>query len=252
LAWAAAFIPDTLPLFAACGLVVASFFTSAMTAAFGLGGGIALLALMGLSMPVAALVPVHGMVQLGSNAGRAWHLRHHVSTQFAWPFLAGSLAGAVIGTFAVLSLPDSVMKTIMGGFILLTAWVKLPGLERLKGAGIAIGSGIIALISMLVGASGPLLSAFLAQMFPGNRTQLVATSAAGMTVHHGLKIIVFGMAGFAFARWLGFIAAMIVSGYLGTLFGSRMLGRVPEALFRTVFKWALTALALDLLRRGLL
>ncbi len=185
-----------------------------MTAAFGLGGGVALLALMGLSMPVAALVPVHGMVQLGSNAGRAWHLRHHVSTQFAWPFLAGSLAGAVIGAFAVLSLPDSVMKTIMGGFILLTAWVKLPGLERLKGAGIAIGSGIIALISMLVGASGPLLSALLAQMFPGNRTQLVATSAAGMTVHHGLKIIVFGMAGFAFARWFGFIAAMIVSGYL--------------------------------------
>ena len=244
-------LPGALSPLAAGGLIVASFFTSALTAAFGLGGGIAMLALMGLSMPVAALIPVHGLVQLGSNAGRAWHQRENISTKIAWPFLWGSLAGAVIGAYTVLTLPDAVMKTIIGLFILVTAWVKLPGFDRLKGAGIAIGSGIIAVISMLVGASGPLLSAFFGQIFPDNRKQMVATAAAGMTVHHGLKVVVFGLAGFAFSSWLPFIGLMVLSGYFGTIYGTRLLERVPEAAFRAIFKWVLSVLALDLMRRGL-
>ena len=70
-------------------LVVASFFTSALTAAFGVGGGIAMLALMGLFIPVAAVIPVHGAVQLGSNSGRAWHQRANVRMEVAGPFIAG-------------------------------------------------------------------------------------------------------------------------------------------------------------------
>jgi uncharacterized protein len=247
----AALLPDALTPFAATALVCASFFTSALTAAFGLGGGVAMLAAMGLVIPVAALIPVHGVVQLGSNAGRAWHQRTNISTTIAKPFLIGSLAGAVIGAFTVLNLPDAVMKTLIGLFILITAWTKIPGFDRLTGAGVALGSGIIAILSMLVGASGPMLSAFFGQLFPGDRKVMVATAAAGMTVHHGLKVVVFGLAGFAFARWLPFMAAMVASGYLGTVYGTRLLDRVPEKAFRTAFKWLLTLLALDLLRRGL-
>ena len=71
----ASFLPEGIGVGAALLLVVASFFTSALTAAFGVGGGVAMLALMGLFVPVAALIPVHGTVQLGSNTGRAWHQR---------------------------------------------------------------------------------------------------------------------------------------------------------------------------------
>ena len=68
-------VPSGLEPAAAIILVTASFFTSALTAAFGVGGGVFMLALMGLMVPVAALIPVHGAVQLGSNTGRAWHQR---------------------------------------------------------------------------------------------------------------------------------------------------------------------------------
>ncbi|MCU0830868.1 MAG: sulfite exporter TauE/SafE family protein [Rhizobiaceae bacterium] len=249
-AWGALLLPDGLAPGAALLLVVASFFTSALTAAFGMGGGVAMLAAMGMAMPVAALIPVHGVVQLGSNAGRAWHQRAHVSTLIAKPFLIGSLAGALIGAFTVLNLPDSVMKPLLGLFILATAWWKIPGFDRLQGAGIAVGSGIIAILSMLVGASGPMLSAFFAQLFPDDRKTLVATHAAGMSIHHGLKVVVFGLAGFAFWRWLPFIAAMIASGHAGTVHGSRLLARMPEHSFRSAFKVLLTALALNLIREG--
>lgn len=245
-------LPEALSGWSAAALIITSFFTSALTAAFGIGGGVAMLAAMGLAMPVAALIPVHGVVQLGSNAGRAWHQRAHVSTLIAAPFLAGSLAGAAIGAVTVLNMPDALMKTLLGAFILVTAWWKIPGFAGLTGAGIAIGSGVIAILSMLVGASGPMLSAFFAQLYPDDRKKLVATHAAGMTVHHGLKVVVFGLAGFAFWRWLPFIAAMIASGHLGTVHGTRLLEKLPEPAFRPAFKLLLTLLALDLLRRGLI
>ena len=77
-----------------------------------------------------------------------------------------------------------------------------------------------------------------------------------MTVQHGLKIVVFGLAGFAFRRWLPLIAVMIASGFLGTVYGTRLLDRLPEESFRRWFRIGITVLALDLLvaraRRGVL
>ena len=230
----AALLPDGLRAGVALLLVVASFFTSALTAAFGVGGGVAMLALMGLFIPVAALIPVHGAVQLGSNSGRAWHQRAHVRRDIFGPFLAGSLVGAVAGAF-----------------VIAVTWARSPGFDRLSGAGLAVGSAVTALVTMFVGATGPLLSAFFAKLMPDDRKQLVATHAAGMTIQHFLKIVVFGFAGFAFAQWLPLVAVMIASGYLGTVHGGAWLERLPEETFRRWFRIGITVLALDMIRRGL-
>ena len=249
---AASLLPEGIGLAAAAFLIFASFFTSALTAAMGLGGGVAMLALLGIFIPVAALIPVHGAVQLGSNTGRAWRQRENVRWSVAGPFIAGSFIGAVIGAFVVVQLPDAVMKIMLGAFIVLITWVSIPGFDRIGKAGIAVGSTVLAVLSMMLGATGPLLNAMLAQLFPGDRKGLVATHAAGMTVQHSLKIVVFGLAGFAFAEWIPLVAAMIASGYAGTIWGTRLLERLPEERFRFWFKILLTVLALDMLRRGLM
>lgn len=247
-----ALLPEGLGLAAATLLVVASFFTSALTAAFGVGGGVAMLALMGLFVPVLALIPVHGAVQLGSNTGRAWRQRAYVRRDILMPFLVGSLAGAVAGAFFVVQLPDALLKIILGGFVIAVTWARIPGFDRLTHVGLAIGSAVTALASMFLGATGPLLSAFFAQLMPDDRKALVATHAAGMTVQHFLKVVVFGFAGFAFANWLPLVTAMIASGYLGTVYGSAWLEKLPEETFRRWFKIGITLLALDMLRRGLM
>ena len=72
-------VPPDLSTGFALLLVATSFVTSALTAGLGIGGGVALLAVMAYGMPVAALIPVHGVVQIGSNLGRfvvqngMWH-----------------------------------------------------------------------------------------------------------------------------------------------------------------------------------
>ena len=47
------------------------------------------------------------------------------------------------------------------------------------------------------------------------------------------------------------VAAMILSGFLGTVYGTALLERMPEETFRRWFRIGITVLALDLLRRGL-
>lgn len=211
-----------------------------------------MLALMGLFVPVAALIPVHGAVQLGSNTGRAWYQRQNARLDIMLPFIAGSLVGALAGAMVVIQLPDAPLKLLLGVFIIIVTWGKIPGFDRLGRAGLAIGSAVTALVTMFVGATGPLLSAFFAQLLPDDRKALVATHAAGMTIQHGLKIVVFGLAGFAFAQWLPLVAAMIVSGYLGTVYGSAWLETLPEETFRRWFRIGITLLALDMIRRGVM
>jgi uncharacterized membrane protein YfcA len=104
---------------------------------------------------------------------------------------------------------------------------------------------------MFVGATRPQMQVIQAPNLSSDRKAMVATHAAAMTVQHGLKIVVFGLAGFAFWSWLPLVAAMIASGFLGTIYGTRLLDRMPEKVFRRGFRIGVTLLALDLLRQGL-
>lgn len=211
-----------------------------------------MLALLGVFVPVAVLIPVHGAVQLGSNTGRTWHQRAFVRWDIAKPFMLGSVVGAVVGAFLVVQIPDAWMKVILGLFIVAITWAKIPGLEKLNRTGLAAASSVLAVLSMMFGATGPLVSPILAQFISNDRKALVATHAAGMVVQHGLKIVVFGLAGFAFGDWAPMVGAMILTGYLGTRYGSAILDRMPEEAFRRWFRIGLTILALDMLRRGLM
>ena len=247
----AALLPDGVGIAAACVLIVASFFTSALTAAFGVGGGMVMLLLMGMLMPVATLIPVHGAVQLGSNSGRAWHQRAHVRWAVVAPFAIGSVFGAIAGFFVVVQLPDALLKLVLGCFVIAIVWITIPKADRIGPATLAFASAVLAVISMFVGASGALLSALFAQIFAGDRRALVATHGAAMIAQHGLKIVVFALAGFAFAAWMPLILAMIASGFLGTVYGTTLLDRIPEESFRKWFRIGVTLLALDMLRQGI-
>ena len=247
----ATLLPPGIDLFAALLLVGASAFTSALTASFGVGGGVAMLALMGMYVPVAALIPLHGVVQLGSNVGRAIRQRANIRMAVAKPFVAGSVVGAFAGAFLVVQLPDALLKLVLGGFIIAITWLKLPGIGRLSRSGLAVLSMIPAVVTMFVGATGPLVSPVIAKFLENDRKGLVATHAAAMVAQHGLKIVVFGLAGFSFGEWLPLLAAMIFSGFLGTHYGTKLLDRMPEETFRTWFRIALTVLALDMLWQGI-
>lgn len=230
----------------ALALVVLSFVTSLITATFSLGGGTLMVAVLAVVFPPAVVVPLHGAIQLGSNGGRAVVQRAHIQ----WGFVKWIAAGAVVGTIAggqfASLLPEKIFTGVIGAFVLITTWLPQPKVVGTSRVVQFVGGAVISAISMLVGATGPLVSVFLKGI--PDRQQLVATHAMLMTFQNTFKVIVFVVLGFAFADYLPLIVAMVVAGFGGTALGSRLLVKVPEKAFRWGFKIILSLVALDLLR----
>jgi uncharacterized protein len=242
-------LPANVNLSIALLLILISFFTSALTAAFGIGGGVAMLGALAGTVPTPMVVAVHGVVQFGSNIGRAILQRAHVLWRPAAIFTVGSIAGALAGAALFVALPERLLLALLGGFILLMTWVPKPRIPGLESVGMLIGGFIATFVTMFVGATGPFVQALFLPLGLEKRA-LVASHAMCMCIQHGLKVLAFGWLGFNFADWLPLMALMIASGFLGTWLGTRLLERMPEELFKTVLKWLLTLLALDLLRRA--
>ena len=242
-------MPPEFEIWTAAVLVAASFFTSALTVSVGIGGGVAMLALMGYLVPVAAIIPLHGAVQLGSNVGRVAVLRDHVAWTCLLAFLIGAVPGAWAGSAAVGALPEPVLKAALGGFILLITWMRFPRLAAITLPGFALTGVITTFLSMIFGATGPLNAVVLSKTFP-DRLRFQATTAAVMSLQHLVKTLAFALAGFAFAPWLPLIAAMVLTGLAGTWVGANILRKTPESRFQLIFKICLTLLAVDLVRRG--
>jgi uncharacterized membrane protein YfcA len=237
--------PGMEPL-ALLGLIAASFGTSFITAAFGIGGGVLMLALLASLLPPAALIPVHGLVQLGSNGFRALVLLSHT----LWPvvawFLAGSLVGVALGGAVVVQLPGEVVQIGVGLFILWSVFFTPPAIMR-KAAGLT--GAISTFLTMFFGATGPFVASYLKTLRLERHAQL-ATHSVCMTIQHLLKCVAFGFLGFAFGPYLGFIVVMIAAGALGTLLGKQVLARIEEGVFRKALSGILMILALRLLWSG--
>ena len=242
-------LPDGLAFSDALLLIAASFVTALMTATLGIGGGVALLAVMATLLPPLAIIPVHGLVQAGANSNRALLTRRHIDRPVLADFALGALAGALLAALLVVQLPAAVILLAVGGFVLYLCWGPTLPSHALRGWPLRAAAALSTLISMFVGASGPLVAAFTQQL-SDERYVRVATFSACMSVQHGLKLLVFGGVGFAFGEWLGLILAMIASGAAGTWVGLHLLARISNAQFARVFRWVLTLLALRLLLTG--
>ena len=137
------------------------------------------------------------------------------------------------------------MSAAIGAFVLISAWLSSPKAVVDSRVLQFVGGAVVAGLGMLVGISGP-LSAALVRGLP-DRHQLIATQATLVSFQHLFKVLVFMVLGFAFARYLGLILLMVISGFAGTVLGSRLLKRVPEAIFRIGFKILLSLVALGLI-----
>jgi uncharacterized protein len=240
------FLPFGLSAEWLVALVSASFVTSAITASLGIGGGVLLLAIMALVLPPAAIIPVHGLVQLGSNANRALLTLHHINLRvIAW-FAPGVVLGAWLGSQFLVVLPIALVQLSIAGFILLLCWGPPIPKFATGPVGTLLAAGVTSFLSLFIGATGPLVAAFIKQQQQGERFSTVATFAAAMSLQHLPKALVYGAAGFVFMDWLGLIVLMILAGAAGTWVGLHALRNLSDRRFGSIFKLLLTLLALRL------
>ncbi len=227
-----------------------SFAGSFIAASLGLGGGLLVMATMASLLPPTVLIPLHGVVQLGSNIGRAAIMRKNILKYVIPPFLIGTIIGAAIGGNLVVSLPTAVLQVVLGVFVLYATWA--PKFKASKPGNRAFfGIGVFgALATMFVGATGPLVAPFAAAA-SDKRQEVVATHATMMSIQHCFKIIAFGVLGFAFGPYIPLLIGLLLCGFVGTFAGKHMLNFMPEHIFRIGLKAVITVLALRLLYVGI-
>lgn len=240
-------LPDGLSAVAFWTLIVSSFIASLITVALGIGGGGLMLAIMASLVPPAALIAVHGVVQLGSNGGRAVMLWRNIHWAAVIPgFLIGSIAGSAMGGAVVIELPSSYVQIGVGAFVIYSVFAKPP--QWLSHWSWFTGA-VSSFLTMFFGATG-LFVANYTKSFTLPRHDHVATHAALMTFQHGLKVIIFGLLGFAYSAWAFVIIALVIAGVAGTLAGRLVLNRITDHGFKRALDVILVLISLRLIWEG--
>lgn len=227
-------------------LVAVSFVTSFITAAFGIGGGAIILAVLAVSVPPAALIPVHGVVQLGSNAGRVGLMLKDVIWRPALPFIGGSVLGASIGGVVAVQIPTAIVQIAVGLFIVFVVLVKLPPIAMRY---VFAGGLFSSFLTMFFGATGNFIAAMVKSMRLDPLPH-VATHSVMMTVQHLIKVIVFGIIGFNFGEYLPLIVGMLLTGFIGTFIGKQFLVKSGKAYFKPILNSVLLFVAAHLIWTG--
>lgn len=226
-------------------LVAGSFLAAVSNAAFSSGGAMIILAVTSTVLPVAAIVPIHSTLLIGSTASRAIVFRRHVDWQIAGPFLAGSVIAVAIASRIYFELPEKAIAAAIAVVMLVAIW--LPGISwrpKLRHPWLIVGFAHSFLSTLF--AYGALLHAII--LHTGlNRRQVLGTMAVALTGMSVFKILGYTLNGFDYRPFLPVIALAIGAAFLGTAVGKLIAERISERIFRFVFRALVTLTAIRLL-----
>jgi uncharacterized membrane protein YfcA len=227
---------EILPLFF---LVLASFFTSIVTAIAGMGGGILLLSILPFFIPSNAIIPIHGIVQLASNSSRYVFGIKYSCTQPILMFGLGSIIGSMIGSLFLDKFNKDLIPLITSLFILLILWVPIKKIiKKIPGKYFTLGIFQTA-TSLYVGATGPLsTSVLISEGYSSN--QVIVTNAGINTILNIFKSFVFFFSGFIFKDYIYHILLMCVFSITGSFVGIRLRGLIKENHARAILKIMIT------------
>lgn len=240
-------------------LIFSALITSSISAVIGMGGGIILLGIMAIIIPEGYMViALHGIIQLFSNTTRTYIFRKHIKKNIVNKFLVGSFLGAFLSAiiifflikfFGVSSASEikvDFLKPIIGFFIIWYLFLKGPKKEKENQSFIKVG-GISGLASVFVGATGPLIAPFFLNSRL-TKENIIVNKAACQMITHFTKIPLFiYFFNVNYIDEYSILIPLILSVYLGTNLGKKILSFIPERIFKILFKVCLTMIALRLI-----
>ena len=227
-------------------LALANLVTSALTAITGVGGGMILIGLMPFFVPAAAIVPVHGVTQLVSNATRAWFGRDALDFTYFWQFLAGSISGLLIFGVLVRFIHLELIPLFIGIYILLITWSDTFNQAIRRFESFFLVGFVQTGLGVFVGTPGPLNIAVLNKHYDDNNV-VVTTGALMMTVVHTAKLVVYLTMGFVFVDYWQLLVMMVIMATIGSWLGTRLRHKIRLDWLKKFLPYLLTLIALKLI-----
>jgi uncharacterized membrane protein YfcA len=210
--------------------------TSFLSGIFGMAGGIILIGLLLVLLPVQAAMVLHGITQLASNVWRAVTWRKSVRWDIAGVYSCGSLIA--LGAWSLTGyVPDKAVSFLLLGVTPFMMRAVPPDLQpdpesRLQC--VMYGMGCTGLI-LLTGVAGPMLDTFFLGGALHRRT-ILATKAVCQVLGHTVKLVYFAGVvaepGTVDPLVAGLAVAMAA---LGTTLAKPVVDRLSDKVYRV---WA--------------
>ena len=214
-------------------LMVATAFLSGL---FGMAGGMILIGVLLILLPLPTAMVLHAITQMASNGWRAILWRAHIRWRPVLVYLIG--CALALGVFSlILYVPDKPVALLMLGITPFMARA-LPSSVKPNPDSVVQGAlyGSICMgLMLMTGVSGPLLDTFfLGGSF--ERREIIATKATCQVASHLTKLIYFGGIIDQAATLDPVVAVVaIAASMLGTTLSRRVLEAMSDQQFR---RWA--------------
>jgi uncharacterized membrane protein YfcA len=218
--------------------------TAFLSGIFGMAGGLILMGVLLVIMPVPDAMMLHGVTQMASNGWRGLLWIKHVRWRAMGAYLAGGAAALLAWSLWRYVPGKAVALLMLGGAPFLVRLVPArfkPDPESIV-QGMLYGVVCMTLL-LLTGVAGPLLDSF----FLGgklDRREIIATKAACQIFGHAAKLLYFGSMIDQAANLDPVVAGLaILASMLGTTLAAKMLERMSDAQFRRWSNRIITAVS---------
>ncbi len=218
-------------------LFIAAAIAGAIATITGFGIGSILTPLLAVRVGTQLAVAAVSIPHFFATALRFWRLRAHVDRRvlvsFGIPSAAGGLTGALLHSVA----GNRALAIVFGILLVFVGASELSGLaRRMKFGGVVawLAGALSGFLGGLVGNQGGIRSAALLGFDVDKRAFVATATAVGVIVDGARMPAYFVTQGHEIAQiWL-LVALATVGAVIGTLFGERLLRRIPERLFRRI------------------
>lgn len=226
---------------------------AAIASVTGFGIGSLLTPTLGLAVGTKIAVAAVSLPHFIGTAIRFWLLRHDVDRTVLLRFGLASAAGGLAGALLHSRASTPALSIIFGSLLIFVAISELSGLSkrlRLHGPVALLGGALSGLLGGLVGNQGGIRSAALLGFDLPKRAFVATATATGLIVDLARLPVYLWTEGSSIAAIWPLTAIATAGVILGTLFGGRLLARVPDTWFRPIVAIILAALGIAMFIQG--
>ncbi len=219
-------------------------FAGMLTTVAGMGGGLFLVAVVGILRGPHEALAITSPALLVSNLHRTLMFRKSVDRRVAALLSSGAIPGAVLGGLLLPALPSMLVTSLLvvtTGLALLRSRGLLnvsPGRNSLVAAGSGIGA-----LAATSGGAGFLVAPVVMSTGLKGLPYVATVSCCAVALHIG-RVAGYGMSGLLAASLLPMIAALLVGLVTGNLIAARYRDRIPTAVETKIELGALVTTAI--------
>lgn len=223
--------------------ILALFLSSLISGLTGMGGGVLLLSIMLPMFPVNIVIPLHGIIQFGSNSTRVLISLKEIDGKVVTLFSHGALLGAILVIPVDMDLNTDFISILLVISILVFTWIPLNRvILEFKGKFFIIGI-ISSFLSSFIGSTGPLSAPFFLHSHL-KKGCYVATKAACQLPVHLFKVLLYIFSGFILKDWIYYIIIALPVVFTGNMLGRFITQKVGGREYKFIVKVLITLISL--------